>query len=94
MTQTEKKQIEELRQDLADLKTTMDKIVMYLVDDNNSNSKGVVSRVNELEATLNTLNSQLNVWKWIVSAVSIPVLIEIVKSILSGFTKLKEYGLI
>lgn len=94
MTQTEKKQIEELRQDLVDLKTTMDKIVMYLVDDNNSSSKGVVSRVNELEEKIERIHSFTITAKWVIGGLAIPIVIEVVRWALDSVDKLKAYGII
>jgi len=94
MTAKEKSQLDELRDELVDLKTTMDKIVMYLVDDKNSNSKGVVSRVNELEEKIERIHSFTVTAKWIIGGLAIPIVIEVVRWALDSVDKLKAYGII
>lgn len=94
MTAKEKSQLDELRDELVDLKTTMDKIVMYLVDDKNSSSKGVVSRVNELEEKIERIHNFTVTAKWIIGALAIPIVIEVVRWALDSVDKLKAYGLI
>lgn len=94
MTQKERNQLDEFKAELVDIKTTMDKIVMYLVDDKYSNSKGVVTRVNELEEKIERIHSFTVTAKWIIGGLAIPIVIEVVRWALDSVDKLKAYGLI
>lgn len=94
MTAKERDQLEILKDELVDLKTTMDKIVMYLVDDKHSNSKGVVTRVNELEKKIENLHSFMITAKWVIGGLAIPIVIEIVRWALDSVEKLRAYGFI
>lgn len=87
-------QIEELKKELAELKVSLDKIAAYLVDDANSNSKGIVSRVNEIEHKLENINTFVKNAKWVIAAIGLPVLVQLIKAFISGFNALKAYAII
>lgn len=91
MTQKERGQIEVLTEKLEnledkviDMNVTIEKIVLLLNDDSYSSNKGILTRMNFVEETVQRLQNFMFNAKWLIAAVCIPVFIEVIKKLIHG----------
>lgn len=90
MTREENNILKEYKEDLVELRARLDLIMIYLKDDKNSNSKGLVSRINDIEKQLEIINRFVFNAKWVILAIGLPVLIAVIRAVLDSYMQLKS----
>ena len=76
---------------IEDLDKKVDKILHYLEDDISSNTRGLVSRVNDLEDRLESHAAFLKNIKWVFGAVGVPLTLFFLRELIRSFMEFNAY---
>lgn len=82
---------EELKDRLIDIETNVDKILLYLKDDRDTSTKGLVTRLNELEKASRNLETLIRNGKWVVLTIGVPVLVYVIKMTIDGVNAINKF---
>lgn len=77
-----------------DLNEKVDKILHYLEDSKISNTKGLVSRVNDLETRLEYHAQFLKNLKWVFGVIAVPLTLFFLRELIGSVMELNAYYMI